>query len=1084
MSKTVKVTYNSNTLETVITVDGKEFDTSRINGREIADWAYPFMMRKVKWNGFYEEMVEALDGEKEFNLVFDGPDEALEELKEAWEDAPVHIIEESEISPAVIIEYNADTLTTNITVNGQPFDTSRINGREIEDWVYPFQIRKVKWNGIFEELSVVVDSENFTIEFVGDEKWIDILREECPENITIYLGEKNADKNGMDVGEEVTSDNCILLSGLCAELINIKKDLFSKLCSELIQRRYYIACIDEKFPDLAVARANEIKIKRNENIEIIESVARQLEDSYWYRFSLRSIPYDFGKKYANELRELADKMQKEYPLLSADEFYQEGKKLYDCKEFEQAVYCFNRAADMGNKLSLKSLGECYFYGNGVKKSLSKAYKWYKKASEQISNDADVMYMMGYCYNNSIGVTADLNEAIKWYTKAANVGHKEAKTALQEAQTKLEEESCYKKAVPIQEENKKTESAEELYHQADVCDDEEEAFRLLKKSADLGYAEAQCLIGQFYYLGEIVDEDDEQAYNYFKKAAEQNNAEAQYWMGELYYNGYGVKEDESEAVKWYRKSANNGFADAMLSLGDCYFYGEGVKENIQEAISWYKKGADKGDFGCQYALANCYWNGNGVKENKGLAFSLFEKSAEQGYALANNKLGLIYDEGEYKKADVNKAIEYYQRAADAGLAVAMYNLGVNLYIEMNDVDNAIEWLEKALEAGHENAQEMLDRIENETSDYDSFDDEKGTEYYQKASDLRERDYEERWKDYDEDFEMCDDNEESIDYNEGICKDFEEDFEEDFEKDRCLMLEENEIITEEEFLRVMATFIKPDCLEKIIDFFKRYTSAKIDEYNKLEKYIDEFFDLEIEIVDDNDDVSEDIAIDFVSRLKTGMKYNENIITQTLGWFCNSVLKQIINRNEKEFQNEMLYLKSVYPKLKNLIEELKKDFDSNCDKILEFIKETDDNSPEESCIIPHALFYYFNSANDKNYNKLNEIKKQDKKTSTASTVGTAVAGGLLSFIPVVGVPLALGAGVGIGHLTGKSTGDKYEMEFRKFSNKVRDFFYHFSIVYIMWLVSDKILDELKSEAEEEAGLNSSDLDFYNKDNFFDEI
>lgn len=500
MSKTVKVTYNSNTLETVITVDGKEFDTSRINGREIADWAYPFMMRKVKWNGFYEEMVEALDGEKEFNLVFDGPDGALEELKEAWEDAPVHIIEESEKSPAVIIEYNADTLTTNITVNGQPFDTSRINGREIEDWVYPFQIRKVKWNGIFEELSVVVDSENFTIEFVGDEKWINILREKCPENITICL------------------------------------------------------------------------------------------------------------------------------------------------------------------------------------------------------------------------SADLNEAIKWYTKAANAGHKEAKTALQEAQTKLEEESCYTKAVPIQEENKKTESAEELYHQADVCDDEEEAFRLLKKSADLGYAEAQCLIGQFYYLGEIVDEDDEQAYNYYKKAAEQNNAEAQYWMGELYYNGYGVKEDESEAVKWYRKSANNGFADAMLSLGDCYFYGEGVKKNIQEAISWYKKGADKGDSGCQYALANCYWNGNGVKENKGLAFSLFEKSAEQGYALANNKLGLIYDEGEYKKADVNKAIEYYQRAADAELAVAMYNLGANLYIEMNDVDKAIEWLEKALEAGYENAQEMLDRIDDETNGF--------------------------------------------------------------------------------------------------------------------------------------------------------------------------------------------------------------------------------------------------------------------------------------------------------------------------------------------------------------------------------
>ena len=79
---------------TEITVDGQSFDTSRINGKEIADWAYPFMMRKIKWNGFYDEMVEALGGEKSFDLIFDGSEDDLNELKEAWEDAPVNIISE------------------------------------------------------------------------------------------------------------------------------------------------------------------------------------------------------------------------------------------------------------------------------------------------------------------------------------------------------------------------------------------------------------------------------------------------------------------------------------------------------------------------------------------------------------------------------------------------------------------------------------------------------------------------------------------------------------------------------------------------------------------------------------------------------------------------------------------------------------------------------------------------------------------------------------------------------------------------------------------------------------------------------
>ena len=160
MSKTVKVSYNADTLETTIIVDGKEFDTSRISGKEIADWAYPYMVRKVRWDGFYDEMVKALGGEKAFDLVFEGSDEALAELKEAWEDAPVNIVS-GEQGNTVSIVYDADTLTTQITVNGQPFDTARINGKEIEDWVYPFMMRKVKWDGIFEELKTVLGTEEY-----------------------------------------------------------------------------------------------------------------------------------------------------------------------------------------------------------------------------------------------------------------------------------------------------------------------------------------------------------------------------------------------------------------------------------------------------------------------------------------------------------------------------------------------------------------------------------------------------------------------------------------------------------------------------------------------------------------------------------------------------------------------------------------------------------------------------------------------------------------------------------------------------------------------------------------------------------
>lgn len=192
MAKTVKVLYNADTLETEITVDGREFDTSRINGKEIEDWAYPFMIRKVRWNGFYDEMVEALGGDKEFNLVFEGSEDSLAELKEALEDAPVTIISDEDNENIVVIEYDEDSLTTSITINGQAFDTSRIDGKEIADWIYPFIIRKVKWDGIFDEISKVIGSDEYTVQFSGSNSAMRELMEECPETVSILKGKKKS----------------------------------------------------------------------------------------------------------------------------------------------------------------------------------------------------------------------------------------------------------------------------------------------------------------------------------------------------------------------------------------------------------------------------------------------------------------------------------------------------------------------------------------------------------------------------------------------------------------------------------------------------------------------------------------------------------------------------------------------------------------------------------------------------------------------------------------------------------------------------------------------------------------------------
>ena len=90
--KTVRVEYCSNPVSVKITADGKNFDTSRIDGMDIALWAEPFLLKKVKWEGFYDEMVNALGGERTFELIFEGSGADLQILKEAWGSAPVIVV--------------------------------------------------------------------------------------------------------------------------------------------------------------------------------------------------------------------------------------------------------------------------------------------------------------------------------------------------------------------------------------------------------------------------------------------------------------------------------------------------------------------------------------------------------------------------------------------------------------------------------------------------------------------------------------------------------------------------------------------------------------------------------------------------------------------------------------------------------------------------------------------------------------------------------------------------------------------------------------------------------------------------------
>ena len=375
MSKTVKVTYNSDTLETKIVVDGHEFDTSRIAGKEVADWAYPFMVRKVRWDGFYDEMVKALEGEKAFDLVFEGSDEALSELREALEEAPVNIVS-GEQNNTVTINYDADALTTDITVNGNPFDTSRINGKEIEDWVSPFMMRKIKWDGIFAELKNAIGSEEYEIRFTGSREAGNVLMGECPENVKISC---RASKQAGKSNDNANSDDAIELENQAAALDD--------------EGRY-----SESF---------QLRLKAADMGNIIS-----LSNLGWHYEFGNGVTQDYNKafSYYKEAAEAGNAWSQRKTGIC----YEEGLGVN--QDMTEAVRWYLKAAEQGHAESQWAVGTCYLNGYGVAEDEPEAFRWFMESANQGFVNAESA--LGECYLNGYGIEPNEEEAVKWFEKAA------------------------------------------------------------------------------------------------------------------------------------------------------------------------------------------------------------------------------------------------------------------------------------------------------------------------------------------------------------------------------------------------------------------------------------------------------------------------------------------------------------------------------------------------------------------------------------------------------------------------------------------------------------------------------------------
>jgi TPR repeat protein len=193
-------------------------------------------------------------------------------------------------------------------------------------------------------------------------------------------------------------------------------------------------------------------------------------------------------------------------------------------------------------------------------------------------------------------------------------------------------------------------------------------------------------------GEVAD-----AVAKIRAAAHWGDVAAQAIYARMCCEGRGVARDDAEGCHWYALAANSGHVEAMNMLGRCHELGRGTPANAELAAVWYRKAALGGlDWG-MYNYANMLATGRGLKPDRAAAVAWYRRAAEAGHAKSMNLLGRHYEEGWEVERDPAAALDWYRRAAHGGdfRGQASY---AGVLAQQGRIDEALQWLERALEAG--------------------------------------------------------------------------------------------------------------------------------------------------------------------------------------------------------------------------------------------------------------------------------------------------------------------------------------------------------------------------------------------------
>lgn len=207
---------------------------------------------------------------------------------------------------------------------------------------------------------------------------------------------------------------------------------------------------------------------------------------------------------------------------------------------------------------------------------------------------------------------------------------------------------------------------------DVTKDED--FARLKNDAVAGSAAAQYMLACCYNRGIRVSEDQDEAKRLFRLSAEQGFAPAEYAVGILCGEGAIEGADEGEGLKWLERAAGHGDRSAVWQMIKHYEKNGFRGADPAKITEWLKKEAEADEDGscdlrfgrgsCDLRLGRYYEKGICVAKDEAEAFKWYRRAAgkcPEGLF----ELGYYYEKGIGTAPDRAEAIKCYARAAEEG-----------------------------------------------------------------------------------------------------------------------------------------------------------------------------------------------------------------------------------------------------------------------------------------------------------------------------------------------------------------------------------------------------------------------------------